>query len=491
MSIPTRKDSDFDPRTVPVFPRIAMEIDTAQRTITVDGAPCPVEADDDLFDTAIAAAAARIASRKLAHARVAAVVDQDRYTLVVGADGSRHSLDDRNERNPKRRTSRGAAGHADRPLWPLFAGAAVLVLILSTVVGVSIALHQRATAVQAPTAPTTPPQAELPIVPTDAWTTHAAWAVPLGTTSNRASVLLTKTSLITIAPGDVLTALDPATGIEQWSTPVPGSINTGPVRTTIDDQPVVAVVTNDALLWWPETGSPTPAGRVELDTDEDVTFTGSSPLIAGRGQLARIVVAGQPHPRTIPAGATPLRADGDTVLAVNSLGQLWTLNSDDTYVPKPDQLRAPEGADGSVSVVGTSGSVIALRWSIDGGASQIRLYDLNGERIGKAIPDQAQSRWDAAPDGPWAIAGSVLINTTTGDHSVINNEDWRTLAIGPQIYGRAGQTTVLLDPATGEVRPETNRDATPPLTSTPSHAFYAADDNDGEPRLYAVTPSGQ
>lgn len=484
-SEPASTTTDLDPTTVPVFPVVTVEVLDGHELL-VDGRIQPIPANTTATDAAVDAAAHAIERRGLDHCRVSAVVDGTAYPLVVGADGSRYDLSVPS-RSRGRRSGRGRPGHTTRA-WVL--PVAVMVLALVTAGVVVATVHQFRSGTQPTTAAAEPAPSptELPVLPPDGWSTRATWSVPLGSLT-RTAVVAHDGIVLAVTADDRLTAHDAATGVALSRAKLDGAIKTGPVLTTVDDQPVVAVVTSRHLYWWPDARTLADPRKVALTPRAEVSFGGASPLVTLPGQHAAAVVAGTLSDRTIPAGAQAIRADGPIVTAIDSVGHLWRLDTPQPYVPDPrSTLTAPRR--GLVpTLLGSTGSYLMISWRPAAGGTTgiLSIANLAGQTVTTrtAATLRAGDDWVAAPTA--AVAAGHVFTASSPRITPIADTTWRSLRIvNETIYGTTGgRTSATLDVSTGKVVPQKNPTAAAPLAADTSHAYVAADTPDG-PVLYAL-----
>lgn len=471
---------EFDPHQVPRFPVITVELSSENEGVAlVQGRTYPLPDGIDAHSAAVDIAAGIIAERGLTHARVSASSDGVPYLMVVSATGERYDLSSPTE--PARAGT--PARRAKKPLWPLVVAAVAIIAVLSVAVVALVATMPSRPAAQ-PAGPSTPPPAELPVVAAAPWTTHADWAIPVAKGSSTA-VVATDDAILTITEDGRLTSVDPATGIIRWTSPIPrGTPTAGPVLTRAGGQTMIAVTTNRALLLWPLTGGDAPTLTADLGNGEDVTFDGTSPLIASQGQSAKTIDRfGALVTRTIPAGATALRADDGTITAANELGQIWKLDTADVHVPDP-ALTIGEG-----TVIGTAGTIIVIR-----GTDSIRVHNIDTGKQIRTI-DRSGTSWTVSPDRQQASLGQTLLATDTGAATTIPGDAWATKAMTDhRIYGTLrGSALSSLPIPLPKAAPDpavSAPDAQAPLAEDEDHAYYIADNDDGDPLLYAVTPVG-
>lgn len=529
------QDDDFDPTRVPVFPVIAVEITSAEAdTVAVAGDTFPVPAGDDVFDVAAELAAQHIHRRGLDHARVAARVGDERWMLVIGADGTRHDLPTTPTRrtgtrraspartgSPATRRPRNARRRRIAIAGTLF-GLVCILLITALVALITATTHRDAVPDAGPQAP---PPTELPVLPPDGATTHADWSVPVSRTAGTSGgqtggrLVVDDNANLVVLTGTTrrsdtrLTGLDPATGIQRWSSAIPGSPTDGPYLTRIDGQDVIAVLTSTALAWWPATGADQPLHTEPIAANEKITFAGTTPLITMADQQARIPSINGAQHRTIPAGATAIRADNATIRAIDPQGQIWTLDNDEPHVPDPASTAAAPSPGATATVIGTTAELILLSWAPDPKTAPtatppaastsspgtpaapragriLSLTDLDGRQLATlpAVGTPDPNTWTASDS--WAVGAGALVDLSRSTlTAIVGNATWRTRAIiGDQIYGAAnGQAAVLR--SDGTTAAQLHPDAIAPIYRDDTHSYVSATSSGGQTRLYALQES--
>lgn len=470
---------DFDPAQVPVFPVITVEV-VEQRQLLVDGRTEQVPDDQSVTDAAVAAAAAAIRRRGFEHCRVAAVLDGITYPMVVGADGSRYDTAIATTRR-QRNQGRGADGRG----WVV--PVAVMVLASITAMVAVVTFNQFQGRPQATPAPVAQPgPTELPVLPPDGWSTHAAWAVP-SASSPKTRVLPLEGRVLAVAASGELTAFDAATGIAVWHTELPGgNAVAGPVRTLVDGVESVAVVTTRHLLWWPaDELAPGVVSRVELPERAEVTFSGASPLVTLPDQHAAVIDAGQLSDRVIPAGATGIRADGRTVTALDGRGRLWRISGPAPRVPDPTvTLRAPRRGQ-EPTLLGVAGDYLVIGWrSRSGVDADLAVTTSVGQAVAsRRVPGLGDRTWHA--DHHTATVAGHLIEFRSLRITAITDSAWRTATVVNGVpYGTSRGVSATLN-SDGEPEAAVEPDAVPPAGVDAHHAYVLAEAGDRRV-LYAL-----
>jgi len=87
-----------------------------------------------------------------------------------------------------------------------------------------------------------------------------------------------------------------------------------------------------------------------------VSYAGQSPLVSEPGQRAATITTGHLVQRAVPAGSVALGATGTTIVAANSVGQVWRLGVATAEAPPPPvTVPAPAGAGALASITGYTG----------------------------------------------------------------------------------------------------------------------------------------
>lgn len=474
MTTAAETETDFDVATVPPFPVITIDITPTPEgdRLLVDGLEV-VPSCQPMTDAAVAAAANAIRSRHLRAARVAANVDGQRWILVVDEDGNRYPLTEQKEQ-PRR-----------HPIWlvPLSAAAAVAMVAI----GIGVWAWTRPAPAPATAPPPTATPAELPVLTVDGWSTHAIWATPRGGDSN-AVVDPASHNVITATENEVV-MIDREIGNVVARAPLMSNVTAGPELTTIDGVRSIVVVTPNALVWWPaarlEMGA---AKSLPLAQQHEVVLTGSSPLVIRPDQEAAVIVDGAWSRRTVPAGATAVRADGGTLVAVDERGRITTVTTPAAYPPNPNQLAAP-AQDARAQFMGTSGNVLVLGWSYNTDKQhqvrETRVYDVTSGRVTATFAPAGSNAWTAGP-GLATVSGTV-IDTRTGEAVPITEKTWRTTTVTEAgAWGTAQGRAAHLS-GTGTVTYQQSERATAPLATDRDRAYVPA--VSGDQRLIYALPA--
>lgn len=472
-------ETDFDPTKVPPFPVITIDLTTTPDgdRLLVNGAEV-IPSCEPITDAAVAAAAVAIRDRGLHAARVAANIDGQygkHWLLVVDEDGNRYPLPEKEE--PTRRW----------PAWLL--PLSVATVVAAVAIGVaSWALTRPTPAPAAPPPPTATP-AELPVLTVDAWSTHALWATPR---EGNSQVVVDPAThdIITATKTDVV-MIDREIGNVVTQAPIMSSVTVGPVLTTIDGVRSIAVETPNALVWWPADHLDASTTRsLPLDQTHQMVWAGSSPLLVLPNQEAGVIVDGAWSHRTVPAGATAIRADGGTLVAVDANGRITTVTTTAVYPPDPHQLEAP-APEAQAQVLGTSGNVIVLAWSYRTPTQyqvlETRAYDITTGNVTAKFTPAGSSAWDAGPG--LATVSDYVIDTQTGTATQIKEASWRTTTVTEAgAWGTALGRSAHLSP-TGTVTYQQNIKAAVPLATDRDRAYVATAAAGGQSGLVYALPA--
>jgi len=216
--------------------------------------------------------------------------------------------------------------------------AAVLVLAVGTVVVVASNRTPPPILAAPPPPPVTGTPTPYPSLPPPGYAGQADWSAPI--TPGSVPLITADGTIITVTGtvgSPVLAVLDPATGAPVWSRPLPRnaastSSGTGLHLSEIDGHPVVTAATSDGLDWWTVDGEHT-SGSVPIPAGATVSFAGASPLVTEPGQRAATITGGRLVDRAVPAGSVALGATGSTIVAANSVGQVWRLGAGTAEAP--------------------------------------------------------------------------------------------------------------------------------------------------------------
>jgi len=247
--------------------------------------------------------------------------------------------------------------------WRLLAVGLAVTALLAVATVVVVASNQTpppAVAAAAPPPPTGTPT-PYPSLPPPGYGGQADWSAPIAAGS--VPVLTADGRIVTVtgtAGSPTVAVLDPATGVPVWSAELPRaaastSSGGGLHLSRIDGHPVVAVTASSTVDWWALDGEHT-AGSVSIPSGASVSFAGDSPLVSEPGQRAATITGGSLVERAVPAGSVALGATGATIVAANSVGQVWRLGVGTADAPPPPvTVPTPAGAGALASITGYAG----------------------------------------------------------------------------------------------------------------------------------------
>lgn len=361
--------------------------------------------------------------------------------------------------------------------WAILGVGVGVVLALIVAIGFVVASNRTippVVAAPAPPPPTGTPT-PYPALPPPGFAGLADWSAPVAAQSVPLvagdGTILTVTGS-TNAP--TIAALDPGTGTPLWSVPLPRGATTtsgGLHLSSIDATTVVVARLGSTLAWWSLTGEHT-GGSVSIPTGGEVSYAGTTPLLTLPGQQAAIITDGALSGRSVPAGSTALGAVGDTVIAANSVGQVWRLvpAPPTTPAPTPATVTAPTGAASLEAVAGytaptnttpTSSSgpreLLGLIWyTTDPSTRVVSLADATtgltvGTPITAGVDQLGDTRWAASPSNTLAALGAVLVDARTATLHPLTG-GWRTTSVlDSAAYGTTSGGTRMLVTPSGEL----------------------------------------
>jgi len=231
----------------------------------------------------------------------------------------------------------------------------------------------------------------------------------------------------------------------------------------IDAHPVVAAATSDGLDWWGMDGAHT-SGSVSIPAGATVSFAGTSPLVTEPGQRAATISGGHLVDRAVPAGAVALGATGDTVVAANSVGQVWRLGVATAETPPaPVTVPTPAGAGPLTSIAGYAGlgtttpvahpEILVASWyTADPGTQLVGLIDpVTNTAIGTPLrvpaTGIASGHWQPSPRNLLATVGTVLVDARDGVARALSTT-WSTTSVtDTAAYGTRNSDRYLVSPA--------------------------------------------
>jgi len=414
---------------VPAFPcpKVVVGADYAE----IDGERVPLGADDaDPRSAATAVLVAHARRLRRGQGAIRATVrtaDSDvMWQAIVTAHGELFDA------TPTAGTARSGWSR-----WRVLAGVggAVVALAVATVAVVaSNRTPPPVVAVSSPP-PVTGTPTPYPSLPPPGYAGRADWSAPI--TPGSVPLVAADGTIVTVtgdAGSPVLAVLDQTTGAPVWSAALPrdaatSSTGSGLHLSEIDAHPVVTAATSDGLDWWGMDGAHT-SGSVSIPAGATVSFAGSSPLVTEAGQRAATISDGRLVERAVPAGAVALGACGDTVVAANSVGQVWRLGAATAETPPaPVTVPTPAGAGALASIAGYAGlgttvvahpEILVASWyTADPGTQLVGLIDpVTNTAVGAplSVPATgiASGRWQPSPRNLLATVGTVLVDARDG-----------------------------------------------------------------------------
>ncbi len=448
---------------VPAFP--CPEVVVGAEYAEIDGARVPLgddEADPRSAATAVLVAQARRLRRGQGaiRATVRAADSEVVWHAIVTADGELFDA-----------TPAPGAARSGWSRWRVLAGVGAVVVLLAVATVAVVASNRTAPPVVATSAPPPPTGTPTPYpsLPPPGYGGQADWSAPI--TPGSVPLIAGDGAIITVTgtPGSpILAVLDPATGAPVWSAAVPrdattSSTGSGLHLSEIDAHQVVTAATSDGLDWWGMDGAHT-SGSVSLPAGATVSFAGFAPLVTEPGQRAATITGGHLVDRAVPAGAVALGATGDTIVAANSVGQVWRLGAATAETPpSPVTVPTPAGAGPLASIAGYAGlgsttpvahpEILAASWyTNDPGTQLVGLIDpVTNTAVGAplSVPATgiASGRWQPSPRNLLATVGTVLVDARAGVAHALPT-GWATTSVtDTAAYGTRNSDRYLVSPA--------------------------------------------
>jgi len=449
---------------VPAFPcpEVVVGADYAE----IDGARVPLgddEADPRSAATAVLVAQARRLRRGQGAIRATVRgADSDVvWNAIVTANGELFDA-----------TPAPGTARSGRSRWRLLSGVGAVVVLLAVATVAVVASNRTAPPVVAAAAPppVTGTPTPYPSLPPPGYAGQADWSAPI--TPGSVPLVAGDGTIVTVtgdAGSPILAVLDPATGAPVWSEALPreaatSSTGSGLHLSEIDGHPVVAARTSDGLDWWGMDGAHT-SGSVSIPAGATVSFAGASPLVTEAGQRAATISGGRLLERAVPAGAVALGATGDTIVAANSVGQVWRLGAATAETPpSPVTVPTPAGAGPLASIAGYAGlgtgtspvahpEILVASWyTPDPGTRLVGLNDpVTNTAIGTPlrVPSTAiaSGRWQPSPRNLLATVGTVLVDARDGVARALST-GWSTTSVtDTAAYGTRNSERYLVSPA--------------------------------------------
>ncbi len=449
---------------VPAFP--CPEVVVGKDYAEIDGERVPLgddEADPRSATTAVLVAQARRLRRGQGaiRATVRTADSEVVWQAIVTANGELFDA------TPAAGTARSGWSR-----WRVLAGVGAVVVLLAVATVAVVASNRTPPPVVAVSSPppVTGTPTPYPSLPPPGYGGQADWSAPI--TPGSVPLIAGDGAIITVtgdAGSPVLAVLDPATGAPVWSAALPRDAATsgtgsGLHLSGIDGHPVVAAATSDGLDWWGMDGAHT-SGSVSIPGGAAVSFAGASPLVTVPGQRAATISGGRLVERAVPAGAVALGASGDTVVAANSVGQVWRLGAATAETPpSPVTVLTPVGAGPLASIAGYAGlgsatssvahpEILVASWYTADPATQlVGLIDpVTNTAIGAplSVPSTgiASGRWQPSPRNLLATVGTVLVDARDGVARALST-GWSTTSVTDvAAYGTRNAARYLVSPA--------------------------------------------
>jgi len=449
---------------VPAFP--CPQVVVGAEYAEIDGERVPLgddEADPRSAATAVLVAQARRLRRGQGaiRATVRAADSEVVWQAIVTADGELFDA------TPAAGTARSGWSR-----WRVLAGVGAAVVLLAVATVAVVASNRTPPPVVAVSSPppVTGTPTPYPSLPPPGYAGQADWSAPI--TAGSVPLVAGDGTIITVTgtPGSpVLAVLDPATGAPVWSAALPRDASTatstsGLHLSGIDGHTVVAAATSDGLDWWGMDGAHT-SGSVSIPAGAAVSFAGASPLVTEAGQRAATISDGRLVERAVPAGAVALGASGDTVVAANSVGQVWRLGAATAETPpSPVTVPTPAGAGPLASIAGYVGlasamspvahpEILVASWyTADPGTQFVGLIDpVTNTAVGAPlrVPSTAlaSGRWQPSPRNLLATVGTVLVDARDGVARALSTTWSSTSVTDTAAYGTRNSDRYLVSPA--------------------------------------------
>ncbi len=225
----------------------------------------------------------------------------------------------------------------------------------------------------------------------------------------------------------------------------------------------MTTATSDGLDWWGMDGAHT-SGSVSIPAEATVSFAGTSPLVTEAGQRAATITDGRLVERAVPAGAVALGASGDTIVAANSVGQVWRLGAATAETPPaPVTVPTPAGAGPLASIAGYAGlpsttvvahpEILVASWYTPDPATRlVGLIDpVTNTAVGAPLSVPAtgigSGRWQPSPRNLLATVGTVLVDARDGVARALSTTWSSTSVTDTAAYGTRNSDRYLVSPA--------------------------------------------
>ncbi|TDW18040.1 hypothetical protein [Kribbella kalugense] len=468
---------------IPSWPKVTIRLyDDHNAEVKIAGRSHPINHHDPR-QAAIQLVAERAAQLGRSVKATAVESDGASWPLVIHPDGQVEAVD--------ADAARGRGSGGKKPIWPIVVAMVVAcVLLIGTIVFVAVIkpnLHKKPVATTSPTLPSLPgpsvaPGEYSPATVPPGYSTHASWTVDLADGTNPA--IKPDGTEVAILTTDQKVAVFDSNGKVLWQDNVPKDAE-NPVYTTIDSKLVLALTTQDSLIYWPGGGAE--SKQIALPDGAQVQFFGKSPLVTLSSTGGAMVVSGgelKAVPNQ-PRWSTILLAEGDRALMSLYKGPLFWSQPDKPL--QTVQPQKPGGATAIQRVLAASPDYALVMWSTSNPDEVIPAVQSTASGKLAAVCPRSKGGdvegWDWVPDPNRRIAawGECLINFST--HGVTMVPDFQPESItGSLIYGRINSTEYVMTP--GRPRHALNPAPTRPWGLAGNHAIVVFGSV-----LYALDPA--
>lgn len=346
----------LNPEEVPPFPVYALEYDGD--TVLLDKVIVEPAAGQELTEAGVQAVARKAGEAGLDAVRVRVVTPEATHLMIVSSEGD--ALDT---------TPSDAPAKPSRGKRAIIVTAAVLTLALLTGggIGVGMAIKNANTEPVAATPPPIPGEGTaIPIGLPKGFGGQASWALPVA--DSRQPVVLDNGQVLITTPDEKLEIHEPQRAQTVWTSSTVPNGTTPIVETTWTGRPVLAAATGSALTLWPldlDDTSKVPAVEIGLDTQADITYAGTAPLI-DLGDYTVAVPAEEGIERiTVPPGTHPVAAGSDIIVSVgdNSIARTAFTSKADSETIGYNRPKGTKGAP--TTAVGLTPTRALVTWKAD------------------------------------------------------------------------------------------------------------------------------
>ncbi|MGW7681266.1 hypothetical protein ACWGID_11030 [Kribbella sp. NPDC054772] len=431
---------------VPSWPKVTIRLyDDHNAEVKIAGRSHPVNHHDPR-QASIQLVSERAAQLGRAVKATAIESDGASWPLIIHPDGQVEALEPEG----------GGRGGGKKPIWPIVVAMVTgCVLVLGTIVYVAVIkpnLHKKPTVTASPLLPSLPgpevqPYEFSPGTVPPGFSTHAGWSVDLAQDSTPA--IKPDGTEVAILTNDQKVAVFDSNGKVLWQDKVPKDAE-APVYTTIDNKLVVAVATQDTLIYW--AGGGAEPKQLKLPDGAKVQFLGKSPLIVLSGEDAGSMVVSGGVLKAVQNQlrlSTVLLAEGDRALIGLYKGPLFW-SAPDKQLQKVEPQK-PGGALQIQQVLAASPDYALVAWSTKDPEKIIPTVQstASGKVVAVCSPSSLSDvqSWDWVPDPNRKIAawGQCLINLANPWAKIL--QDFHPLSItGSLIYGTIGSKMYAVTP---------------------------------------------